>query len=149
MLKLIRTTSQNTDFQVLVRLLDAYLREVDGDDHAYYAQFNKIDALQYVVVAYREHEAVGCGAIKAYEGSAEVKRMYVRPENRGQGVAGLILSELENWAKELGFPACILETGKKQPSAIRLYEKNGYATIPNYGQYEGMDASVCMKKGLG
>ncbi|MEO6589269.1 MAG: GNAT family N-acetyltransferase, partial [Pyrinomonadaceae bacterium] len=59
-----------------------------------------------------------------------------------------ILAELENWAKELNFSECILETGLKQPEAIRLYQKSGYETILNYGQYAGVENSVCMKKVL-
>lgn len=61
-------------------------------------------------------------------------------------IAGQILTALEEWAKELQHTSCILETGKKQPEAIRLYQKSGYNIIPNYGQYAGIDNSVCMKK---
>ena len=149
MLKIIRTDSENRDFQTLVKLLDADLAVRDGDMHGYYAQFNKIDALKNVVVAFLHEQAVGCGAFKAFdEESAEIKRMYVRPENRGVGIAVEILRELENWAAESGFKSAVLETGKKQPEAIRLYEKSGYRLIPNYGQYEGLENSVCMKKSL-
>jgi len=79
---------------------------------------------------------------------AEIKRMFVRPERRGRGIARSILSELETWAGELGFLECILETGLKQPEAIELYRKSGYETIPNYGQYEGVENSVCMRKSI-
>jgi GNAT superfamily N-acetyltransferase len=74
--------------------------------------------------------------------------MFVLPERRGRGVAKSILSELEAWANELNFSECILETGFKQPEAIGLYRKSGYETIPNYGQYSGVENSVCMKKSL-
>ena len=149
MLKIIRTDSDNADFQALVRLLDADLAIRDGDMHGYYAQFNKIEALKNVVVAYEDEAPIGCGAFKKFEDeSVEIKRMYVRPENRGQGVAVEILEELEKWAAELDFDFAVLETGKKQPEAIRLYEKSGYALIPNYGQYIGLENSVCMKKSL-
>jgi ribosomal protein S18 acetylase RimI-like enzyme len=53
---------------------------------------------------------------------------------------------VESWAAELNYPECILETGKNQPEAIRLYKKAGYAIINNYGQYENVENSVCMKK---
>jgi putative acetyltransferase len=53
---------------------------------------------------------------------------------------------LETWASELSFEKCILETGKRQPEAIRLYEKNGYKRIPNYGQYAQIENSVCFEK---
>ena len=79
----------------------------------------------------------------------EVKRMFVDLAFRGNGIASIILNELEKWAKELGYSGCILETGKKQPEAIKLYKKNGYAIIPNYGQYKQVENSVCFEKALG
>ncbi len=148
-LKIIRTDSEDKDFRELARLLDEDLAIRDGADHSFYAQFNKVDAIKNVVVAYQNGEAIGCGAFKKYdEQSVEIKRMFVRHENRGKGAAVEILTELENWATESGFKSAVLETGKKQPEAIRLYEKSGYTFIPNYGQYEGIENSVCMKKQL-
>ena len=75
--------------------------------------------------------------------------MYVRETERGRGIAGKILAELETWAKELGFSECVLETGLKQPEAVALYQKSGYEIIPNYGQYAGIENSVCMRKDIG
>jgi putative acetyltransferase len=147
MISIVRTNSDNADFRTLVTLLDAELQIRDGEEHVFYAQFNKIDSLSEVVVAYQDGIAVGCGAIKAYEEkTAEIKRMFVKEENRGKGVAGKILGELETWAVELSFDECILETGFKQPEAIALYKKSGYEVIPNYGQYIGVENSVCMRK---
>lgn len=144
---LIRTNSANPDFQQLVQQLDAYLGALNGEEHSFYNQFNRIDALNYVVVAYNGDTAVGCGAIKPFdETSTEVKRMYVLPAYRGQGIAGQILNELENWSHKLGYPATVLETASDMPDAIGLYEKHGYRRIPNYGQYAGMPRSVCMRK---
>ncbi|TYZ06734.1 GNAT family N-acetyltransferase [Hymenobacter lutimineralis] len=149
MLTLRKTTSADADFQEHVALLDQDLAIRDGAEHAFYAQFNKIDLIQHAVVAYWNDQPVGCGAIKKYdETTSEVKRMFVRPEFRGQGVAGAVLRELEQWAQDLGYTACVLETGKKQPEAIRLYEKSQYARIPNYGQYAGVENSVCLHKAL-
>lgn len=146
-LTLIRTNSDNADFRVLVTLLDKDLAVRDGDEHAFYAQFNKVDSIKEVVVAYRNATPVACGAIKSFsETAAEVKRMFVHPDYRKQGIAARILTELENWAAELNFNECVLETGKKQPEAIALYQKVGYRIIPNYGQYIGVDNSVCMTK---
>jgi len=72
--------------------------------------------------------------------------MYVSSQNRGKGIATKMLSELENWAIELSYEKGILETGKRQPEAIALYEKNDYKLIPNYGQYTAMENSVCYEK---
>jgi putative acetyltransferase len=147
MYKIKRTDSDDSDFQKLVTELDKDLAIRDGEDHAFFAQFNKIAAIKHVVVAYEEGAAVGCGAIKEYEKNVmEVKRMFVPLEKRGKGIASIVLGELENWAKELGYQKCILETGKKQPEAIRLYQKNNYTTIKNYGQYADVVSSVCFEK---
>ena len=149
MLKIIKTDSDNKDFQELVRLLDEDLMIRDGAEHSFYAQFNKLDLIKHVVLAYENDESIGCGAFKKYtDETVEIKRMFVRLEHRGKGIAVEILKELENWAIENGFKFAILETGFKQPEAIRLYEKSGYKVIPNYGQYAGVENSVCMKKTL-
>lgn len=148
-IKLLRTDSDNTDFRALVALLDAELAVRDGAEHAFYARFNKIDRIRHAVVAYKDEKAVGCGALREYEPNvAEIKRMYVREEMRGRGVAGKVLAELENWAKELGFSECILETSVKQPEAIGLYKKHGYRTMPSYGQYLNVENSVCLRKSV-
>lgn len=147
MITLKRTNSDDAHFQALVKELDKDLAIRDGDEHAFYSQFNKLDAIKYVVVAYESSEPSGCGAIKEYsDGVMEIKRMFVPPERRGQGIASGILNELEAWTRELSFTKCILETGHKQPEAIRLYEKNGYRIIPNYGQYANVENSVCFEK---
>jgi GNAT superfamily N-acetyltransferase len=147
MITIVRTDSDNADFVALVKLLDADLAERDGKDHSFYAQFNKIDKIKHVVVAYSGNEPLGCGAMKAFSDDAmEVKRMYTTPASRGKGIATTVLTALETWAAELGYARCVLETGKKQPEAIELYQKNGYAITPNYGQYVGIENSVCFEK---
>jgi len=146
-LTLIRTSSDNPDFKEMVTLLDKDLAIRDGDEHAFYAQFNKVDAINEVVVAYQKETPVACGAIKPFsETAAEIKRMFVHPDYRKQGIAAKVLTELEKWTEELGFIECVLETGKKQPEAIALYQKAGYHITPNYGQYIGVDNSICMAK---
>lgn len=149
MLEIIRTNSSDPDFVELVKLLDRELKRRDGKDHNFYAQYNKIDNIKNVVIAYYKNVPIGCGAIKEYDiGVMEIKRMYVKEEYRDKGYASKILIELEKWTKELKYKKCILETGKAQPEAIRLYTKNKYKVIPNYGQYAGVDNSVCMEKHL-
>ena len=147
MIQLIRTNSENIDFQKLVKLLDADLAIRDGDEHSFYAQFNKIDTIKHAIVAYENEVAVGCGAIKKYnDDTMEIKRMYVPVDQRGKGIATLILKALEKWTAELSYKKCILETGIKQPEAIALYQKNGYIIISNYGQYANVENSVCFEK---
>jgi len=144
-----RTDSTHPDFKQLVDLLDADLAIRDGGDHAFYHQFNGITDIGHAIVAYSNDIPVGCGAIKAFRHDImEVKRMYVIPESRGKGLGSGLLSELEQWAAELGNTHCILETGKRQPEAIALYKKNGYSIIPNYPPYETMENSVCFQKAV-
>ncbi len=147
MIKLARTSSDNDDFITLVKSLDAELAIVDGDDHSFYTQFNKIDKIRFVVVAYKDGKPVGCGAIKEFSAEAmEVKRMYVSPDGRKKGIATKILTELEKWTSEMEYAKCVLETGKRQQDALALYKRNGYKQIKNYGQYIGVDNSVCFEK---
>ncbi|NHF59311.1 GNAT family N-acetyltransferase [Flavobacteriaceae bacterium TP-CH-4] len=142
-----RTDSTDKDFIELVALLDSDLAQRDGEDHAFYHQFNSISQLNHCIVGYSENKPVACGAIKTFNQIAtEVKRMYVLPDFRGKGIATRLLQGLEHWANELGYEYCILETGKRQPEAIALYRKNGYEIIPNYGQYQGIENSVCFQK---
>ena len=147
MINVIRTNSDNKDFTHLVKLLDAELAELDGDEHEFYAQLNKTDKIKHVIVAYENDKPVSCGAIREYSPAImEVKRMYTLPGYRGKGIATRVLNELENWAAELTYQKCILETGKRQPDAIWLYQKNGYKVTPNYGKYVAMENSVCFEK---
>jgi len=147
MIHITRTDSDNPHFIELVKHLDAHLAERDGNEHTFYAQFNKIDQIKHVVLVYEDSLPVSCGAIKEYAPDAmEVKRMFTLPAHRGKGIATLVLSELEKWAAELSYQRCVLETGKRQPEAIALYQKNGYHLIPNYGQYIGVENSVCFEK---
>ena len=149
MLKLYRTDVLDPDFTKLVSLLDEELAERDGDEHSFYQQFNHIDKLGFIVLLKEEDQAVGCGAIKDLDGEAmEVKRMFVLEEQRGRGLAGFILEELEKWAFELGYTCCRLETGKRQPEAIALYKRKGYQRISNYGQYAEVENSICFEKKL-
>lgn len=149
MLTFERTNSENIVFLDLVKELDADLAVRDGKDREFYNQFNKLDSIKYVIVAHENENPVGCGAIKQFSADTmEVKRMFVPLNLRGKGIASMILNELEKWAIELGYKKCMLETGKRQPEAIALYKKSGYKQIPNYGQYIGVENSVCFIKEL-
>lgn len=147
MIKIVRTNAKNQDFVELIKYLDVDLAERDGKDHAFYAQFNKIDDIKHAVILYDKERALGCGAMKKHGPKVmEIKRMYTDPEKRGKGIASKILAELENWATELGYTTCVLETGKRQAEAVRLYKKKGYKMISNYGQYANVENSLCFEK---
>ena len=149
MIKLIRTNSENEDFVFLVKHLDAYLKITDGDEHEFYNQFNNIDVINHVVIAYSDNQPIGCGAFKKIDPlKVEIKRMFTKAEKREQGVASKILKELENWAKELNYKATILETGIRQTEAVAFYKKNLYQITANYGQYIEVENSICFQKEL-
>jgi len=149
MITLKRTTSDHPDFEKLVVALDTYLAILDGDDHEFYAQFNKTNLLKNAIIAYENETVAGIGAYKEYDSeTVEMKRMYTVPEHRGKGIASKVLSELETWAKEEKYTNAVLETGFIQKEAISLYQKLGYVIIENYGQYIGVENSICMKKTL-
>lgn len=149
MITVLRTDSTHPEFRGLVDQLNAELSIRNGEKDAFYSQYNSIDMLKNTVVAYWEGQPAGSGAFKPFdEQSVEIKRMFVPPTLRGKGIAQAVLQELENWARELGYTATVLETGLMLPEAIRLYEKYGYSRIPNFGQYIGVESSVCFQKPL-
>ncbi len=149
MKRIVRTTSENEDFKKLVVLLDQELAIRDGVEHDFYHQFNTIVNLNHVVVAYSDNLPVACGAFKDFDSeTVEIKRMFVMDDFRKKGFATAVVAELEKWIIEKGIENTVLETGKNQPEAIALYQKNGYKMIPNYGQYIGVENSVCFTKKL-
>ena len=147
-MKIIRTDYLNPAFQELVAELNTDLANRDGKNHPL-SQFNEIIHLKHVVVVYLKNKAVGCGAITKYDLVAtEIKRMYVTPAHRGHQLGENILSELENWTKELGLSKCILFMGVNQPEAMKLYLRNNFSVIENYGKLKDIPDSICLAKTL-
>lgn len=142
----LRTTSAHADFQKLITIFDTFLIDIDGEERDFFA-FHNNKYLEHALVYYENDIAVGCGGFKEFDAqTAEIKRMFVHPEHRNKGIASSILQEIENWAKDEGYTAFILETSPKLTNAIALYTKTGYQIIPNFGQYIGVENSICMKK---
>lgn len=101
------------------------------------------------LVAYADGEPVGCGATRLNEpDTAEIKRMYVMPAYRGRGIAGHLLSALEEHAKMLGARQLVLETGDRQPESLAVYRRAGFEEIPRFGEYVDSLLSLCMGKKL-
>jgi GNAT superfamily N-acetyltransferase len=99
------------------------------------------------VLAWSGAEAVGCGAIHRVGADlGEVKRMYVAPAARGRGVGRAILDALEDLAREVGYARLRLETGARQPAAMRMYERAGYRRTECYDAYATDPLSVCYEK---
>lgn len=146
---ILKTDSANPHFQNLVRELDYYLSVIDGEEYSFYAQYNKINEINNCIVLFCDGVAVSCGAYKIYNNeTVEIKRMFTKEKFRRQGFAQMILTLLEKWARENGYVKAVLETGKKQESAVELYKKSGYNVTKNYGQYKNIENSVCLKKEL-
>ena len=144
-----RTSSNNKDFQWLIKQLDHELWNELNEDQAQYDQYNKVPDLDTVVVAYLNDQPTASGCFKKYNAETiEIKRMFVVKEHRGKGLSKTVLNELENWAVGLGFKNAILETSIHFIPAITLYKSAGYTIIPNYDQYIGLEESVCLQKSL-
>lgn len=133
----------------LIAQLSAELGERYGDDGGAnsYDPHTPLTSGAAFFVARIEGQPVGCGAIRPLgPGVGEVKRMFVLPEARGRGISRLILQEIEAVAIEMGYSRLRLETGKRQPEAIALYESTGYRRAPCYGYYAKDPLSVCFEK---
>jgi len=145
----LRTTSSNSDFRFLVTALDKDLYLRNGEGQLIYRQYNQVDHIKHVVLIYMDGNPVGCGCFKKFDNeTVEIKRMFVLPEMRGKQLAAKLLQELEKWAIEEGYTKAVLETGLRQVEAIRLYTVAGYILTENYGQYIGMEDSICYRKDL-
>ena len=147
--KFLRTNSAHPDFRKLIQALDEDLYKRNGEGQLIYRQYNQVDQIKHVMIVYVAGEPVGCGCFKKFDPeTVEMKRMYVLPEMRGKQLAAKLLLELEKWAIEEGYLKAVLETGLRQVEAIRLYTVAGYSITENYGQYVGMQDSICYRKAL-
>jgi hypothetical protein len=144
-----RTTTADADFQLLVTHLDNELWNELKEDQSTYDQYNKVPDIKTAVILYDGNTPIAIGCFKAFdESTVEIKRMFLEKAYRGKGCSKQILSELEKWATEEGYSHAVLETSIHFKPARSLYAKAGYKIIPNYGQYEGLEESVCMRKDL-
>jgi GNAT superfamily N-acetyltransferase len=134
----------------LLTMLDNHLLSIYpksaifGIDHNEFRQGGGV-----FVLAREDGEAVGCGAVRGYdEETTEIKRMFVRPEYRGQGIAREILRWLEAEAVAQGYRWCLIETGRALSEAVALYLRSGYREIEKFGPYVDCELSVCFAKRL-
>jgi GNAT superfamily N-acetyltransferase len=102
------------------------------------------------LVAFDGEEAIGCGGLRPLDQThGEIKRMFVRLSYRGKGVSTAILRGLEAAARDRGWERLVLETGDRQPDAMRFYEREGYSPIPRFGYYVDSELSRCYERVLG
>ncbi|MEA2633260.1 MAG: hypothetical protein QOH92_27 [Chloroflexota bacterium] len=101
------------------------------------------------LVARDGKRAVGCGAIRLLDPTtAEAKRMYVEPDQRGKRVGWAVLAGLEAAAKQMGVRRLVLETGIYQDAALALYRRAGFMQIDCWGEYASSPTSICFEKDL-
>jgi putative acetyltransferase len=138
--------------QQLILALNAELEEMypeEGANHFRLDADEVADGRGAFLVAYRDGQAVGCGAVRRNDVHvAEIKRMYVIPKERGRGIARQVLNALESEARQLGVRRLVLETGLRQVEALALYRRAGFVEIPLFGEYIDSPLSVCMEKDL-
>jgi putative acetyltransferase len=141
--------TDNPEVLKLIAKLDRYQINLYGIDNCH---LDSPEVLQksgaYMLGAFSGETLAGIGAIKLFERYAEIKRMYIEEEYRGAGIAQLILTSLEQYAKEKGKNKVCLETGSKHAAAQSLYQKLGYTICDKFGDYKDNWASVFMTKKL-
>lgn len=132
----------------LIADLDAYQDSLYPPESRYALDLSSLKKsnVRFAVARDNDGRAIGCGAIVLYDGYGELKRMYVREQSRGKGVARDVLTLLESSAVEAGCMHFKLETGPYQPEALAFYARNGYARCERYGDYKDDPNSVFMRK---
>ncbi|KQZ27586.1 GNAT family N-acetyltransferase [Duganella sp. Root1480D1] len=141
-------TPNQPEVVALIDLLDAYQLSLYPPESVYALDMNSLlqPNVLFAVARNLDGAAVGCGAIVVTPGYGEVKRMFVHPSARGQGVAQRLLGMLETEALARGCRQFMLETGPSQPEAIGLYQRLGYRVRGPYGDYRDDPLSVFMEK---
>ena len=134
-----RVAAPTPDARMLITELEAELSAIYSAEQRHGLSIERVFQPNVLFfIAYQAGQPVGCGGIALGDGWAEVKRMYVRPQMRGRGVAQAILAHLEQEARSRGVNLLVLETGDAQQSAIRLYEKAGFRRCGAFGEYAAM-----------
>lgn len=131
--------------------LDTFLNIAIGGEskREKYKQFNRLDTMDYVILAYDEEVPVGCAALRQYsENEIELKRVFVRTEYRKQHIGKHMMEHLISHAQMLGYSRMLLETGEFLKASVNLYKQLGFEKIQNYGAYANIQESLCMSRGL-
>lgn len=138
------------DVLALIADLDAYQDTLYPPEsrHALDLASLNLSTVLFAVARDDEGHAIGCGAIVIYPEFGELKRMYVSPRGRGQGVARKLIACLESRATDLGCTLLKLETGPYQHEALALYASAGYERRGSFGDYTDDPLSVFMQKHL-
>ena len=145
------TDGANSDFQVFYQITEDYYSSLVGGEskRRAFVPYNASAEIPDVLIAYREGKAIGCAGLKRYDDkSAEIKRVWVQPESRGQHIAGEMMQLIEQKARQQGFARVILQTRPQMTEAVVMYTKRGYYLIQNYPPYDKLVGAVCYAKDL-
>lgn len=148
-MEILITNGQNEAFKHLCSLLDESLDKIVGNtiERGKYTQFNLSETIEHVVLLRLNGEMIGCAGLRKYDAATgEIKRVFVKETHRGKGYSKLLISKIEEIAKNKGFRKIILETGDILRASVNLYGSFGYTQIPNYGPYASLKESLCMGK---
>lgn len=148
--KIVQVPHTDCDLLMLIQMLDEDLAQRYPSDEIFAVDFNDPSVEQIVfMVAYVEGVPVGCGAVKPLDETyIELKRFYVSPSHRRNGIAAEILNALEKKAQQMNYQLIRLEAGAPQPEALHFYKKHGYYEIDRYGEYVACESSLCYEKKL-
>lgn len=147
--KLKKAAVNSIDVKQLSDELHTDLEYIYGSGRIEDFESENIEMLVFFVAFDDSENAVASGALKHFNNTtAEIKRMYVKPNFRGRGISKLILRQLEAYAKELNYQRLVLETGLKQPEAMGLYQKFGYKPLKCYGRHADDPDSRCFEKSI-
>ena len=139
--------SDNAAMLDMMRQLDEYYFSVVGEVHKKYAKYNDPRLLACRAVAYVDGTPAACGGWKAVDAeTAEIKRIFVCPAFRRQGIASALITALERDAAQHGHTRLILETARTTADSAALYHKLGYREIPYYGSPAGAENCRCFEK---
>ncbi|RJG17053.1 GNAT family N-acetyltransferase [Massilia cavernae] len=143
-------TPDQPDVIALIAELDVYQLTLYPPESVFALDLASLKQPNVVFAVARDAagSAIGCGAIVTGPEFGEIKRMYVRPEARGKGVAGRLLQLLEDEAARRGVSLFTLETGPYQMEALALYKRKGYRRCERFGDYPDDPYSVFMRKTL-
>jgi putative acetyltransferase len=147
-MKIASETPKQPEVIAMLDQLDAYCGELYPAESNHLMDIDSLTASDVVFLVARDEagRAVGCGAYVNRGEYGEVKRMFVDPSQRGKGTGGKLLAEIARRAKAAGLVSLMLETGIHQPEAIGLYERDGFAYRPPFGDYQLDPLSVFMEK---
>ena len=143
------TGGEDPGFRALVRLLDQEYVDRFGAVALNYQPYNTLEKIEVACLLVENGTPAACGAIQPLDGdTAELKRVYVRPECRRRGLARQVVEQLELQALFRGYRFLALETGRAMPEAIALYASLGYRETEAWGPFQGDSLCLCLKKEL-